>query len=129
AIVGFDVRALPVWPRGVERVKISLMGEQPDATVMIDYQDANGYTQLTLLASRDPNFEKIGATAAVESVLVGGVPGEYVEGAWVGNGATSRWDPAFPVSSLSWQLETGHYRLRSSAFTKEQLVELGASLR
>lgn len=82
------------------------------------------FTQRPLHAEEVAASLGIGASAAVETVAVGGTLGEYVEGAWFGNtpGDPLTWRSGESVRALRWQQMDKLFTLTATG----ALVEAGA---
>jgi hypothetical protein len=111
--------------------------EAATKTVVMLYQGA-GYN---LFLSQRPieagqEYFSIGASAEVQEVSIGDIPGEYVTGGWVTITGTSvieqaaledlqvAWDANLPQYTLRWQYQGYAYQLRSTGSHGPQKFEL-----
>lgn len=129
SVVGFDIRTPAALPPEATHSTIALMGDDPQTTlVMINYVDAQQMSQLSLTVRRSPMSLQIGATAAVETVQIGDLTGEYVMGGFISNGQTAQWNPDYPSKTLSWTEGDISYQLNSSRLSKAELIALAAGM-
>jgi hypothetical protein len=109
-------------------------------TVSINFSDpeigfGNGFliTEQLLAASADiyPLQGVVGASAPVETVQIGNVPGEYVMGVWnlTDNGPV--WQPEPSIQTLRWKTDTTFFEIvyQGTKLTKDDLLAIAESLK
>ncbi|MEW5871739.1 MAG: hypothetical protein AB1894_20900 [Chloroflexota bacterium] len=112
-MVTFPVSELTELPKGWEFLGATGGPE----LVRAYYQSETGMLELSQEPDGSPalNTWSVGADAVVESVVVGGVPGEYVQGAWIDPGENAgavAWDASIPERILRWEVQGIRFTLR-----------------
>jgi hypothetical protein len=124
---GFQFRLAQVYPTGAVSLHYDYFerpGNPPSATLLIlQHPDTTGFPGYT-----------VGASARVQEVEVGGLPGEYVRGEWqsftFGESDQGRfawhWDSQSAAQQLRWkdgeQLYSIHYRTLRSGGIEERYI-------
>jgi len=72
----------------------------------------------------------VGASAYVETVRIGNLTGEYVQGTWILTYSGPVWDPTDYLKILRWQTDTMIFELVAGIeFSRDDLVALASSIR
>ncbi|MBN1147172.1 MAG: hypothetical protein JXA78_07945 [Anaerolineales bacterium] len=137
-MVAFPVKGFAEMPEGLEFVGAS---GSPEAVTLM-YQGLSGTLYLAQSPASQDNLQdwQIAADALVEALPIGNLPGEYVQGGWMGLGiaqaGTLPWETGSGLQTLRWQQDGIRYTLwcyahkvgDSLALDKARLVELAAKL-
>jgi hypothetical protein len=147
SLAGFPIKEITRLPPGY-----AFSGAHFDPTLKaaaLRYSDHGSFLVLTQRPSdKVEEYFSVGASAAVETVEVHGVQGEYVTGGWrvtpqesarietavpgtqVSLGAY--WDPSLPQETLRWQEAGMAYEIRAAGAdrpNRDELLEMAGSIR
>jgi hypothetical protein len=143
---GFDVLEptwLPVDGSGVGILSLKGATLEPEHNIVrIFYRYNQGGDDLTDgLLLREERFQTahdcelcgmVGASAAVESIQIGGVTGEYVEGVWkADNSGVWKWESDSYIKTLRWQINDIACEIQYFGLELEQadLIAIAGSIR
>jgi len=107
--VDFPVHALTRLPDDVRFVGATF----DQGSVMLTYQSQGTLMLIETPEGQDAPAWQVSNDASVQSVTIGGLPGEYVQGGWVGlakNGSIA-WDATLPTQTLRWAVDGIRYTL------------------
>lgn len=133
---GYDILE-PAWLPNILSFKgASLDTEHKIARLFYEYTDTNG------LVLREERFAQtgdcdlcsvVGASAAIERVMVGNSPGEYVQGVWKLTDSGPVWESDPFLQTLRWQANGMAFELLymgpPDSISKADLIAIAESLR
>jgi len=135
AQAGFAIPAPTFMPDFLTLARASAAGN-----VLLDYADANGNTvvSISILPIAQPFESFVGASAPIETLTVGDVSAQYVEGLWMGQEGQPEmtWFQTPTVQNLTWwkngqQVEitvTNAHTTLVRAVTKDELIAIARSM-
>ena len=136
ARASFEVQAPARMPQGFRLV--STYYEPETSFVSFGYERDGGGISIVQMATSSPNFEAqreaVGAGATIESVQIGTLAGEFVQGNWDTKDGKVVWNPEYPYMRLRW-IDGGVYRQvatepgQPSSLTRKDLIAIAESMR
>ena len=132
-VVDFPLKELSSLPDGFTYADAS--GEPEDLSLVykgVGDQDVLIFNQKLIGRAGAATPQPVGASAEVESVQIGDLIGEYVQGSFVqfGGESSMNWYSDTPAQTLIWVEDGIRYILQyhGSSLSKENLIELAAGL-
>lgn len=133
---GFEVLEPAYLPNIISFTGASFDPEHHIARIFYRYWDTNGLVLREEPYQTNDNCELcgvVGASAAVETVQIGNVTGEYAEGVWSLTENGPVWDPNPYLKTLRWQANGMAFELLymgpPSSVTKEEMIAIAKSLK
>lgn len=135
AAVGFDVLE-PTWlPNKYTFREANFDPTNNIVYLFYDYEIEGSGLVLSEAPLQTPDCEfckLVGASADVETVQIGNIPGEFVEGVWKLNGTEAVWEPDPYLKTMRWQVDGMAFELLFMGppdyVTKTDMIAIAESL-